>query len=900
MPSQDPQIAQELLSHQSFLRRLAVDLVGSDADDLVQDVWERALKRPPTDGRQLRGWLARVARNLAANRWRDDSRRRLREEHVGCERPSVESLEERHELRKELVEALDSLSPTYREVILLRYFEGLPPRDIAQRCEVPVATVKKRLQRGLEQLREALDRQNGGDRSTWMSAVSALVAPVDSGSGSSSLLIGGIAMGAMLKISAAVLVGVVGVYFVTRDSEAESDDDATLAPPSEGAELAESERLLAVESTDVAADARSPVVSQYPRAVVSSVNARVLRVVLEGIEPESASMGTVTVTALREGLERSEQIEKSWSLDGVTSEFGVDAILRGLSEQPSGLVEGELEVVVNHPLHFSESVTIPLFSGVEEPNGQTVYSAFVRFADAVYWPELAFSVRDAHTREHLRDVELRCAPTAFMGLVQQPGTSGAFTVIGSGLSSPIGMRGGRRDHEPEDRAAGLALEPKGGGPLMPAEFVQSEEVGRGVMVYARAPGYAWGRLVLDVSKGSERELLLERAAALSVRVVNVQPERYAELGKRATLFVRKVGPDGVETTAWSRELDGTWETEALRIESLESGDYVALVELSSSWRRKPMELGRAAIAIPPGGERELPLILPDAPEAPGKATLSGVVSFPNFGGKEHVRLEFYGSDYRYGDPDFELRLDELVPVNAAAPTWSFRAEGLPVDRYQVRLLPFQKSWMVALPDGGRDDVELVIPELAEVLVETVDAETGQGVSLETIGFRTMEALPDQVTHGGSGPWSWVEPDTEPGRFRFWTTPGGAAVIARGKANGVDYGHFPEEVQLVPGLQSMRIELAPACILRFEFRVDGAALPHEDGIFVGLSECIRAIGHDGRVGGLYPYSLVEASAPGLYEVTFEGVGSDRFLPIPPRRVEVTAGGTTEVIVELRSK
>ena len=128
MPNQNSHIAQELLSHQTFLMRLAIDLVGKDADDLVQDVWQRALERPPHHGRQLRGWLARVARNLAANRWRNEARRREREERRGLEQPTGEELEARFELRKELVGALDSLSQSCRETILLRYFEGLAPR----------------------------------------------------------------------------------------------------------------------------------------------------------------------------------------------------------------------------------------------------------------------------------------------------------------------------------------------------------------------------------------------------------------------------------------------------------------------------------------------------------------------------------------------------------------------------------------------------------------------------------------------------------------------------------------------------------------------------------------------------------------------------------------------------
>ncbi len=102
--------------------------------------------------------------------------------------------------------------------------------------------------------------------------------------------------------------------------------------------------------------------------------------------------------------------------------------------------------------------------------------------------------------------------------------------------------------------------------------------------------------------------------------------------------------------------------------------------------------------------------------------------------------------------------------------------------------------------------------------------------------------------------------------------------------------------------SVKFELAPACTLRIEFRVDGAPLPRDDGIFAGLSTVIRAVDHEGRPTNrrLYSDKLVDVSAPGLYEVSFEGVGVDRYHPIPPRLVDVRAGETTEVIVELRRK
>lgn len=900
MPDQNPHIAQELLSHQAFLRRLAVDLAGAEADDLVQEVWQRALERPPLHGRQLRGWLARITRNLAANRWRDDARRRSREERRASERPAEDDLEARLELRKELVGALDALGPPYRETILLRYFEGLAPREIARRQGAPVTTVKKRLQRGLAQLREALDERHDGDRSSWMSAVTAFAVPVGGATGAGALGIGGMAMGTMMKVSAAVLVAAAGVYLATRTPEVESTRTARVEPLAEDAAPEDAELLSATADSSTQDARRIPVAEEPAGTATVAPGRNVLRVLLDGVTEEGALMSTVTLTGASEQVRWPAQLQESWPCQGSTSEFDLDPFLRRVAQHGGDLRVDELVVRVDHPLHFSETVRVPMSRGVERKDDETVFEAKVPLTDVIYWPDLTLAVRDARTGAHLDDVELRFAPTAYMGLVQQPGASGPFTIVGEGLSSPIVMRGGRRAGEPEEMAAGVALSPLEGEALQPIELVQPEENARGVMMYAHAPGHAWGRLVLDVSKGSRRELFLEPGAALSLRLANVQVERYAALEKRATLFLRRIHPDGTEATVWSRELDETLDDEVMRVDALEPGDYVALVELTGSWRRIPTELGRETISVPAGEARELELRVLDPPEPPEHATLGGVVSFPRFGGEDDVRLQFYGADYRYGDPDVELSLTELQPVAATRPTWSYRIEDLPVGRYQARLLPFLKSWVIELPEGGRDDLELVIPELAEVLFETFDAETGEAAPLEAIAYRELEVVPGQVTHGGSGPWRSIESNGDPGRFRVWMAPGAMAVMPRSSLNGVEYSFHAEEFELEPGRQSFRLELTRACTLRVEFRVDGAALPHEDTLFHSLSRCFRPVGHEGRVGGMYPYSLLQASAPGPYEIDFEGVGADRFRPIPSRVVEVNAGEITEVIVELERK
>src|SRR5262249_58694164 len=77
-----PPDPEELLGHAAWLRRLALSLVGpaGGADDLVQDTWLAALRRPPARPGPLRPWLAEVLRNLVRMRRRASA---VRAEHRG-------------------------------------------------------------------------------------------------------------------------------------------------------------------------------------------------------------------------------------------------------------------------------------------------------------------------------------------------------------------------------------------------------------------------------------------------------------------------------------------------------------------------------------------------------------------------------------------------------------------------------------------------------------------------------------------------------------------------------------------------------------------------------------------------------------------------------------------------
>ncbi|MFN0206801.1 MAG: sigma-70 family RNA polymerase sigma factor, partial [Planctomycetota bacterium] len=173
---QTPSVSIEsLLTHDNFLRSLARTLITdpSSADDASQDAWVAALKRPPRSD-SPRGWIATVVRNFVKQQFRARTRRETHERRAmrGVCVPSTAEIVVKEEIRRQVVEAVLLLDEHYRSVLLLRFYENLAPREIAEYYQIPVATVHTRIQRGLAILRTKLQKSYG---SNWSCAVAALV-----------------------------------------------------------------------------------------------------------------------------------------------------------------------------------------------------------------------------------------------------------------------------------------------------------------------------------------------------------------------------------------------------------------------------------------------------------------------------------------------------------------------------------------------------------------------------------------------------------------------------------------------------------------------------------------------------------------------------------------------------
>jgi RNA polymerase sigma-70 factor (ECF subfamily) len=162
----DPELLDRLITqyHHRLIRYLAhLSRNRELAEDLAQETWLRVLER----GHQFNGksefatWLYTVARNLMLDHFRRKSTVSLEGLVESGEHNSLEPVDDAplawealaaHEQSEKITAALAGIPGEYREVVVLRFLEGLRLEEIATVIGLPLGTVKSRLYRGLNAL----------------------------------------------------------------------------------------------------------------------------------------------------------------------------------------------------------------------------------------------------------------------------------------------------------------------------------------------------------------------------------------------------------------------------------------------------------------------------------------------------------------------------------------------------------------------------------------------------------------------------------------------------------------------------------------------------------------------------------------------------------------------------
>jgi RNA polymerase sigma-70 factor (ECF subfamily) len=166
-------LTEELARHRESLLRYNLSIVrdAAVAEDLTQEVFARACDKLADleDPARLEPWLYRIATNLCRDRFRSASFRHrpasldaVRDiddapgPEPADEGPRLDKVLEQREMSTCVQAYLAGLPDTYRAAILLHDAEGMTNPEIASMLGVSLATVKIRIHRAREKLREAL------------------------------------------------------------------------------------------------------------------------------------------------------------------------------------------------------------------------------------------------------------------------------------------------------------------------------------------------------------------------------------------------------------------------------------------------------------------------------------------------------------------------------------------------------------------------------------------------------------------------------------------------------------------------------------------------------------------------------------------------------------------------
>lgn len=144
-------------AHRGIVERFVkFRLPYADAEDVLQEIWLRAYQKQDDlrSASSPKAWLLSIARNRCVDYYRAKAKRM--EIPLETLTGSVLSYGRQGVTVREVVrDTLDQLGDVERQVIYLYYFHDLPQREIAARLNVPLGTVKSRLNRAKAQFRDA-------------------------------------------------------------------------------------------------------------------------------------------------------------------------------------------------------------------------------------------------------------------------------------------------------------------------------------------------------------------------------------------------------------------------------------------------------------------------------------------------------------------------------------------------------------------------------------------------------------------------------------------------------------------------------------------------------------------------------------------------------------------------
>jgi RNA polymerase sigma-70 factor (ECF subfamily) len=415
-------------------------------------------------------------------------------------------------------------------------------------------------------------------------------------------------------------------------------------------------------------------------------------------------------------------------------------------------------------------------------------------------------------------------------------------------------------------------------PLVVMDFERVQKTA--IFIYASAPGYAWGRKSLVPDATGIVEVGVRLGGSLDIELIgsSIDTEVFLKLSAQENRAAVVNQGLRLESGTWRGSWDG-----------LPPGEY-RLAALCG--HVPPIVLGETTLELMPGGLPRVVLSLVKSALSVAPVALTGTLTMQSdllFEPTLSLTALDGPAVHSESSPAVQIQTPTFLTDGLSLYAWT--VELLLPGEYEVVVEPYGFRREFTVQPSGSPAVELVMPALARVEVDVVDAETGQPVDVKKVHWSRSSGpsleWDKKVRRGEIRPGG-------PGQFTIDCVPGQVRISSRlgaSKRGNPNSGHVYHEA--TPGTSHVVLPVRLRETMTVRLIEAGVRVPY-DPMVHGLS--IERV--DGRdvdiVDALNRRGFVFVGEPGLYRLTLRMVKG--FEPTLPQLVTLRRG--VEEAVEFR--
>ncbi|MBQ9244744.1 sigma-70 family RNA polymerase sigma factor [bacterium] len=152
--------------YKNNIRKIISNMTGSQNEDIEQEVYIRTWKNMDKykENGKFKSWISTITANLCRDYMKSayfkHSQNTVTEEdeliQIKDEKESIESELIKKQRQKQIMEAIDSLKPKLREVIIMYEMQDMTYEEISDKLKCPIGTIRSRLFNARKELSEIL------------------------------------------------------------------------------------------------------------------------------------------------------------------------------------------------------------------------------------------------------------------------------------------------------------------------------------------------------------------------------------------------------------------------------------------------------------------------------------------------------------------------------------------------------------------------------------------------------------------------------------------------------------------------------------------------------------------------------------------------------------------------